>query len=279
MNNDAIEETSVKIAEQNNFQFYDKIQKAILSDLFSRFRTIYPKRDIEFNHDFPIKEINKEINGEEYALTTYFTYEFIDQGSSEFIKLKTAFDPESELLDRAIISKLKEENEDFYTASIEREDLEEIELVDNPDEIINQHFDNYAHYQDDLVGDEVGIPLYFLGKSSRSSGIKVVLVGEGSDELFYGYDHWNRLLKLSKYKKPYSSVSNKFSKLSNHRLNLLSNMLTGSTTFAGGALGFNLAEINKLVSADISKPFSSSLLCSLLMLSSFDVYPPVSLYR
>ena len=118
MNNDAIEETSVRIAEQNNFQFYDKIQKAILSDLFSRFRTIYPKRDTEFNHDFPIKEINKEINGEEYALTTYFTYEFIDQGSSEFIKLKTAFDPEPELLDRAIISKLKAENEDFYTASI-----------------------------------------------------------------------------------------------------------------------------------------------------------------
>ena len=56
MNNDAIEETSVRIAEQNNFQFYDKIQKAILSDLFTRFRTIYPKRDVEFNHDFPIKE-------------------------------------------------------------------------------------------------------------------------------------------------------------------------------------------------------------------------------
>ena len=50
-------------------------------------------------------------------------------------------------------------------------------------------FDNYAYYQDDLVGDEVGIPLYFLGKSSRSSGIKVVLVGEGADELFFLLDH------------------------------------------------------------------------------------------
>ena len=45
-------------------------------------------------------------------------------------------------------------------------------------------FDNYAFYQDDLVGDEVGIPLYFLGKATKSSGIKVVQVGEGSDELF-----------------------------------------------------------------------------------------------
>src|SRR6056300_1839548 len=113
-------------------------------------------------------------------------------------------------------------------------------------------FDNYAFYQDDLVGDEVGIPLYFLGKATKLSGIKVVQVGEGSDELFYGYDHWNRLLKLSNYKKPFSSKNNKFSKFTNHRLNLLSNMLYGNTTFAGGALGFNLAEINKLVSGDIS---------------------------
>ena len=137
-----------------------------------------------------------------------------------------------------------EENFEGYKGELKEEKIN----FDNFKEI----FDNYAYYQDDLVGDEVGIPLYFLGKSSRTSGIKVVLVGEGSDELFYGYDHWNRLLKLSKYKKPYSSANNKFSKLSNHRLNLLSNMLTGSTTFAGGALGFNLAEINKLTTRDIS---------------------------
>ena len=141
MNNDAIEETSIKIAEQNNFQFYDKIQKAILSDLFERFRTIYPKKENEFNHDFPIKEVTREINGEEYAITTYFQYEFIDEDASEFIKLKTAFNPEPELIDRAIISKLKQENEEFYIASLEREDLEEIEQVENPDEIIDQHFD------------------------------------------------------------------------------------------------------------------------------------------
>jgi len=141
MNNDAIEETSIKIAEQNNFQFYDKIQKAILSDLFARFRTIYPKKENEFNHDFPIKEVTREINGEEYAITTYFTYEFIDKDVSEYIKLKTAFDPEPELIDKAIITKLKQENEEFYIASLEREDLDEIELIENPDEIIDQHFD------------------------------------------------------------------------------------------------------------------------------------------
>ena len=140
MNNDAIEETSVRIAEQNNFQFYDKIQKSILSDLFARFRSIYPKKGAEFNHDFPIKEVTRVINGEEYALTTYFTYEFSQEGLSEYIKLKTAFDPKPELIDKAIITKLKEENEEFYIASLEREDLEEIEIIENADEVIDQHF-------------------------------------------------------------------------------------------------------------------------------------------
>ena len=115
-------------------------------------------------------------------------------------------------------------------------------------ENFKQILDNYSFYQDDLVGDEVGIPLYFLGRAATSSGIKVVQVGEGSDELFYGYDHWNRLLKLSEFKKPYSSSNNKFSKFRNHRMNLLSNMFFGKTTFAGGALGFNLGEISSLIS-------------------------------
>ena len=141
INNDALDETSIKIAEYNNFQFYDKIQKAILVDLFARFRSIYPKQGAEFNHEFPTKEVYKEINGEEYAITTYFTYEFIENDYSEYIKLKTAFDPEPDLIDKAIITKLKKENEDFYVASTETKALEEIELVENPDELIDAHFE------------------------------------------------------------------------------------------------------------------------------------------
>ena len=176
-------------------------------------------------------------------------------------------------LDSSLLGKLMKQNSDSslkaFNVDFEenfegyRGELEEARHASNEiginlhEEKINFYnfkeiFDNYAHYQDDLVGDEVGIPLYFLGKSSMSSRVKVVLVGEGADELFYGYDHWNRLLKLSKYKKPYSSTNNKFSKLSNHRFNLISSILTGGTTFAGGALGFNLAEINKLTTRDIS---------------------------
>ena len=49
-----------------------------MSDLFSRFRTIYPKKDYKFEHEYLVKEAVKKLNGEEYGLTTHFAYEFED---------------------------------------------------------------------------------------------------------------------------------------------------------------------------------------------------------
>ena len=115
--------------------------------------------------------------------------------------------------------------------------------------------DNYSFYQDDLVGDEVGIPLYFLGKSSKKNGIKVVQVGEGADELFYGYDHWLRLMKLNRYIKPITTSSSINIQFKNHRANMLSNILLNRTSFAGGALGFNLPEIDDLLVNGITNDF------------------------
>ena len=107
--------------------------------------------------------------------------------------------------------------------------------------------DNYSFYQDDLVGDEVGIPLYFLGKSAKDNGIKVVQVGEGADELFYGYDHWIRFMKLNNLLRPITKSRSSSFNFKSHRGNMLSNILLNRTSFAGGALGFNLPEINNLL--------------------------------
>ena len=107
--------------------------------------------------------------------------------------------------------------------------------------------DNYSFYQDDLVGDEVGIPLYFLGKSAKDNGIKVVQVGEGADELFYGYDHWIRFMKLNNLLSPITKSRSSSFNFKSHRGNMLSNILLNRTSFAGGALGFNLPEINNLL--------------------------------
>ena len=119
-----------------------------------------------------------------------------------------------------------------------------------------QIIDNYSFYQDDLVGDEVGIPLYFLGKSSNNNGVKVVQVGEGADELFYGYEHWLRFIKLNRFIKPITKARYDNFKFSGHRKNMLSNILLNRTSFAGGALGFNLVEIDNLLLEGITDEYN-----------------------
>lgn len=120
-----------------------------------------------------------------------------------------------------------------------------------------QILNNYTFFQDDLIGDEVGIPLFFLGRSTKSKSIKVVQVGEGADELFYGYEHWLRLLNLSRYIRPILSSSRTLNNFTNHRLNLFSNIIFNRTPFAGGALGFNLAEINSLITQNVFSDFKN----------------------
>ncbi len=110
---------------------------------------------------------------------------------------------------------------------------------------------DYSFLQDDLIGDEVGIPLYFLGKLTKTNGLKVVQVGEGADELFYGYEHWLRFAKLYKTIPKFNSISSQ-NNFKSHRANLLFNIIQNNNPFPGGAIGFNLAQIKKLVEFDFT---------------------------
>lgn len=49
---------------------------------------------------------------------------------------------------------------------------------------------------DDPVADWAWVPLHFISRAARKDGFKVVLLGEGSDELFFGYDVMMKGLKL-----------------------------------------------------------------------------------
>ncbi len=51
--------------------------------------------------------------------------------------------------------------------------------------------------QDEPIADPVCIPVYYVSKLARDNGIIVAQVGEGSDELFWGYSTWKTYLKLS----------------------------------------------------------------------------------
>jgi asparagine synthase (glutamine-hydrolysing) len=51
-------------------------------------------------------------------------------------------------------------------------------------------------HQDEPIADPVCVPLYYVSKLARESGTIVVQVGEGSDEIFSGYDNYVRHLRL-----------------------------------------------------------------------------------
>ena len=53
-----------------------------------------------------------------------------------------------------------------------------------------------VHHQDEPISDPVCFPLYFVSKLARDSGVTVVQVGEGSDELFCGYPAYMNSLRF-----------------------------------------------------------------------------------
>lgn len=55
-----------------------------------------------------------------------------------------------------------------------------------------------AKLQDEPLADPVCVPVYYVSKLARESGVKVCQVGEGADELFCGYPHWKFMLSLQK---------------------------------------------------------------------------------
>jgi asparagine synthase (glutamine-hydrolysing) len=52
------------------------------------------------------------------------------------------------------------------------------------------------HLQDEPNGDPVCVPLYYVSKLARDAGVVVCQVGEGADELFWGYPSWKQMLNL-----------------------------------------------------------------------------------
>jgi asparagine synthase (glutamine-hydrolysing) len=50
--------------------------------------------------------------------------------------------------------------------------------------------------QDEPIGDPVCVPLYYVSKLARDNGVTVCQLGEGADELFWGYPNWKRALAM-----------------------------------------------------------------------------------
>jgi len=75
-------------------------------------------------------------------------------------------------------------------------------LIDSSD--MQGYLADLVHHQDEPIADWVCVPLYFVSKLAKQSGVTVVQVGEGSDEQFCGYDSWMTYLKFHrKFWQPY----------------------------------------------------------------------------
>jgi asparagine synthase (glutamine-hydrolysing) len=55
-----------------------------------------------------------------------------------------------------------------------------------------------VHHQDEPIADPVCIPVYYVSKLARNNGVVVAQLGEGADELFWGYPLWRIVLRLQK---------------------------------------------------------------------------------
>ena len=91
-------------------------------------------------------------------------------------------------------------------------DLDLITL--NVEDISQDNFIQSIYHADQPLGDSAIIPTYLIAKSIQKH-VKVVLSGEGADELFHGYDHYN-------YEKYYYGLGKLSFESARHLLEILS---------------------------------------------------------
>ena len=84
------------------------------------------------------------------------------------------------------------------------------EILINEQDMVG-YLDDLVHQQDEPIADWVCVPLYFVSKLAKDSGVTVVQVGEGSDEQFSGYNSYATYMRLHRYFwRPYRALTPRF---------------------------------------------------------------------
>ena len=122
------------------------------------------------------------------------------------------------------------------------------------------------HLQDEPIADPVCVPVYYVSKLARDNGVTVCQVGEGADELFWGYSSWKLMLELQ-YKNNWP-VPSPLKKIGLGGLRLLGREKTlyyewlrrGANdlpVFWGGAEAFTEEQKKSLLSPRLKKQFQN----------------------
>lgn len=130
--------------------------------------------------------------------------------------------------------------------------------------------------QDEPIGDPVCMPVYFVSKLARDHGVIVCQVGEGADELFWGYGQWKTALRMQNLSNlPVPSLLRKgvVAALSlvgldeDWRFEYLKRSSQGLPIFWGGAEVLTHKQKIRLLSPRLREKFKSS--------SSWEVVEPI----
>ena len=167
-------------------------------------------------------------------------------------------------------------NETQFAADMARRvGSEHHERILSIDDLIN-FIPRMIELQDEPIADPVCVPVYYVSKLARDNGVIVAQVGEGSDELFWGYNSWKTYLRLARandlpiprFVKRLGLTAATFmgSGLSS-QYELLRRGASNEPVFWSGAEAFREAEKQALLGTELQK--------SLKGLSSWDAIQPL----
>lgn len=134
----------------------------------------------------------------------------------------------------------------------------------NIDDLIN-FLPEMIRLQDEPIADPVCVPVYYVSKLARDNGVIVCQVGEGADELFWGYPGWKNALKLQElnnlpiprlFKRLGLGLLGVIGKDEGFRYEWLSRGVNGVPIFWGGAEAFTQTQKNRLLSKRLREKFS-----------------------
>lgn len=134
-----------------------------------------------------------------------------------------------------------------------------------------------VYLQDEPIADPVCVPVYYVAKLARENNVIVCQVGEGADELFWGYKSWKVLLrfqdlsdKLPRFiKKVALKVFQVLGKDHSFKYEYLRRVSNREPAFWGGAEAFTELNKKRLLSKRLKEKFKFT--------SSWQVLEPLRL--
>jgi asparagine synthase (glutamine-hydrolysing) len=130
--------------------------------------------------------------------------------------------------------------------------------------------------QDEPIGDPVCVPVYYVSKLARDNGVIVCQVGEGADELYWGYPTWKLKhslqkaanLPVPKFVKRLGMAALKAAgKGNSHQYEALRRDVNDQPVFWGGVDAFTDSEKRELLSPRMRKQLEGT--------TSWDVLKPI----